>query len=376
MAAVPPHHLGDDPLGQPEEPAQVDPGEQGVVRGGVVGERLGDEHAGVVDQRVDAAEPLQRTLDDPVGGGRLRDVALDREHARVRRRPDRPGAGYHRPAAAEVSGHQAGPDALRASGDDGDPPVVPGHPTISAGSLGCWLSGVVSTVIHGSIGSDCKIACISAGLPAVHRPRARERPGSLPPRSRSPCPASCFARRASRASVSSTTWAGVPSGTLMVKVVRNSVPAFTGVSAGSFGCGASGVTSSVRHTRSGIEARTSSSWPSSAAANSASERHSPGRSGGRHRRTRCPAAASSRERAASRTRTSSTAWSGVPSGTRVVIVTRYSMTGSSWSVEVKPRSVREKRTSILLNGPWCYGLHAVAYRLGGPREGKGPRRAS
>src|ERR1700733_12227358 len=84
----------------------------------------------------------------------------------------------------------------------------------------------------------------------------------------------------------------------MVKVVRNSVPAFTGASAGSFGCGASGVTSSVRHTRSGS----------------------------RHKRTRCPAAASSRERAASRTRTSSTAWSGVPSGTRVVIVTRYSMT--------------------------------------------------
>ena len=28
---------------------------------------------------------------------------------------------------------------------------------ISAGSFGCWLSGVVSTVIHGSIGSDLKI---------------------------------------------------------------------------------------------------------------------------------------------------------------------------------------------------------------------------
>jgi hypothetical protein len=34
----------------------------------------------------------------------------------------------------------------------------------------------------------------------------------------------------------------------MVNVVRNSVPAFPAGSAGSFGCGASGVTSSVRHT--------------------------------------------------------------------------------------------------------------------------------
>jgi hypothetical protein len=41
---------------------------------------------------------------------------------------------------------------------------------IIAGSLGCRLSGVVSTVIHGSRGSDFKIACISAGFPAFHRP--------------------------------------------------------------------------------------------------------------------------------------------------------------------------------------------------------------
>ena len=54
-------HLGDGALGQPEEPGEVDPDDQGVVVGGVVGERLGDEHAGVVDQGVDAAEALQRS---------------------------------------------------------------------------------------------------------------------------------------------------------------------------------------------------------------------------------------------------------------------------------------------------------------------------
>ena len=42
---------------------------------------------------------------------------------------------------------------------------------IIAGSLGCRLSCVVSTVIHGSMGSDVKIACISAGFPAFDRRR-------------------------------------------------------------------------------------------------------------------------------------------------------------------------------------------------------------
>jgi hypothetical protein len=57
-------------------------------------------------------------------------------------------------------------------------------------------------------------------------------------------------------------------------------------SSGSFGCGDSGVTSSVRHTRNGIDARSSRSSASSAssAAKRPSVRHSPGFSGGRHKR--------------------------------------------------------------------------------------------
>src|SRR6478736_7707881 len=153
----------------------------------------------------------------------------------------------------------------------------------------------------------------------------------------------------------------MPSGTLMVKVVRNSVPALLGASAGSFGCGASGVTSSVRHTRSGMEARTSSSWPPSAAANSPSERHSPGCSGGRHRRVRCPDAASSREWAASRARMSFTAWSGVPSGTWVVMLTRYSMAGSSWRYGSGTTVPSVKRNSIFLNGQGRYGPRVVGW---------------
>ena len=66
--------------------------------------------------------------------------------------------------------------------------------------------------------------------------------------------------------------------------------------AGSLGWGKSGVTSSMRHTRSGIDFNTASSSVRSWAAKSPRERHSPGCRGGRHSRSRWPCAASWRER--------------------------------------------------------------------------------
>jgi hypothetical protein len=78
------------------------------------------------------------------------------------------------------------------------------------------------TVIHGSSGIDLSIACICAGLSACHRPSARPWPGSVHSRRRCPCPASSLARSTSRASISATAGPGVPSGTVMAKVVRNS----------------------------------------------------------------------------------------------------------------------------------------------------------
>ena len=57
---------------------------------------------------------------------------------------------------------------------------------------------------------------------------------------------------------------------------------------GSFGCGDSAATSSVRHTRRGMERSTDSSPARSAASKRPSVRHSPGCRGGRQRRRRCP----------------------------------------------------------------------------------------
>jgi hypothetical protein len=61
-------HFGDGPLSQCEKSGQVDGDDRCVVIGGVVGEWLGDEDAGVVDERVDASEAVKRFADDPVCG--------------------------------------------------------------------------------------------------------------------------------------------------------------------------------------------------------------------------------------------------------------------------------------------------------------------
>src|SRR6516165_3543585 len=53
VAAAVLQHLGYGAPSQPEEPREVDRDHEGVVVGGVVGERLGNEYAGVVDKGVD-----------------------------------------------------------------------------------------------------------------------------------------------------------------------------------------------------------------------------------------------------------------------------------------------------------------------------------
>src|SRR5216683_1472691 len=127
VAAVPVQHLGDGPLGQPEESGEVDAGHQGVVPGGVVGERIGDVDAGVVDERVDAAEASECSADDPAGGGAVGEVAVDGEHVWVLGRLHCAGGSYHAPALPAVGGDQAGADALGAAGDDGGLLAVIGH---------------------------------------------------------------------------------------------------------------------------------------------------------------------------------------------------------------------------------------------------------
>ena len=112
---------------------------------------------------------------------------------------------------------------------------------------------------------------------------------------------------------------------------QNSIAPGLGRAAGSFGCRESGVTSSVCHTRGGIEAKTSSSWSRLSAADNqccaillAAAADARAEAGV----LALPARASGRPRGVC---TSSMTSSGVPCGTWAVMVTRYSMAGASRS---------------------------------------------
>ena len=68
-------HFGCDEFGESEEAAEVERQNRSVIVVGIVGERLGDEDAGIVDQRVDAAEAFERLRDDALRRLGIGDVA-------------------------------------------------------------------------------------------------------------------------------------------------------------------------------------------------------------------------------------------------------------------------------------------------------------
>ena len=194
---------------------------------------------------------------------------------------DRPGGGHDRPALLPVRGDQAGPDAL-------------GPPVMMATFWSCWLmpcflSPPVPRPLPRSAAGQSRVAGVRGerrgllshpgiqrqrrqdglhpglvlGAPQAQRaPLARQRPQ---PR-QMPLPGQFpGSLRLPRLGVLDRL-AGCARRDGAVNVTRNSrcpspaaEPGCPGPGAGSFGCGARGVTSSVRHTRSGIDVSTSSS---------------------------------------------------------------------------------------------------------------------
>ena len=172
-----------------KNPVRLAPDREGVVGGGVVGERLGDERARVVDQGVDAAEPSERSADDAVGGLRIGDVSGDGEQVRVPGRLDRAGAGHHRPALPAVAGDKPGADAPGGAADDGD---LACHGVLIGGAFrspwaaptrSCRTDGGVTTAVTlglSGVGDDFMRFPITRGTASRSPARRARRTGDIP----------------------------------------------------------------------------------------------------------------------------------------------------------------------------------------------------
>src|SRR5580704_14226195 len=89
MAAALLLHLGDGELRDVKKPGDVDAQDRHVVGLDVLGERFGDEDAGVVDERVDPPEPGHPFKDRTLGRLPIGDIAGHREDLIIVRRSDR-----------------------------------------------------------------------------------------------------------------------------------------------------------------------------------------------------------------------------------------------------------------------------------------------
>ncbi len=103
-----------------EESAQVDAGDHVKVCIGVVGERLGHEHASDVNQCVHPAEMFEGPIDQTCGGLGVGDIAGHGEHVGIGGGGDVPRVRDDRVPELSVGLHDAGADALRRAGDNRD----------------------------------------------------------------------------------------------------------------------------------------------------------------------------------------------------------------------------------------------------------------
>jgi hypothetical protein len=111
-------HLSDGPLGDVEEPGEVDRCDRHVIVERVVGEWLPDVDARAIDECVDPAELIERLPNDEFGGLGLRDVARQHQHIRGCRRLDGERRPHDGPTGRAKGCSDAGTDPLRRAGDD------------------------------------------------------------------------------------------------------------------------------------------------------------------------------------------------------------------------------------------------------------------
>ena len=116
-------HLGDGELSDVKEAGKVDAQNSGVVGLGVLGEGLGDEDAGVVDERVDAPEPGHALGDRALRRFPIGDVAGHRENFVIARRLKRACRRDDVVIAIAVGLDEGRTDTSRCPGNDCNFPI-------------------------------------------------------------------------------------------------------------------------------------------------------------------------------------------------------------------------------------------------------------
>src|SRR5579883_3265414 len=113
-------HLGDGELRHVKEASNVGAQESLVVSLGVLGERLGNEDASVVDERVDTPESGHAFRNSTLGGFSLSDVTGDCQNFIIVRRLDRARGRDHPIVALAVRLDESCSNALRRAGNNSD----------------------------------------------------------------------------------------------------------------------------------------------------------------------------------------------------------------------------------------------------------------
>src|SRR5712672_2088863 len=126
-----------------KEACEVDAQHSRVISLGILSERLGDEYAGVVDERVDAPEPGQAFGNRTLGRLPVGNVAGQHQDLVIVGWPDRPCRRDHPVIAIAICFDKGRAHALRGASDDGNLPFAAHarllHPSRSMGpQLPSW----------------------------------------------------------------------------------------------------------------------------------------------------------------------------------------------------------------------------------------------
>src|SRR5258708_2107569 len=124
VAAVPLLHLCDGELRDVKEASEVDAQHSRVISLGILSERLGDEYASVVDERIDAPKPGQAFGNRTLGRLPVGNVAGHHQDLVIVGWPDRPCRRDHPVIAIAICFDKGCAHALRGASDDGDLPFA------------------------------------------------------------------------------------------------------------------------------------------------------------------------------------------------------------------------------------------------------------